>query len=122
MAVSIVLPLAFCVSLLSLLHFHSYLAWKGMTTFDWIVARRRRETQKRLDRMKEQRKRHSSDSQRHSIVLHHVGSHSTVPAQLEAVTQIQQKYAEFEHEVNGIADTADPPRTNTNGLVLENGD
>lgn len=136
LAVSIVLPIAFCLCLLSLLHFHSYLAWKRMTTFEWIVARRRQQTQQRLDRMKERRKR----EQRHSIVLHHVEAKSAVPAQLEAVHRINTKYAEFEHEVNRIPDglpnglpnavsvtPVDPAilersGVTTKGLVVEDGD
>ena len=125
--VSAVLPIAFCASLLSLLHFHSFLSCKGMTTFDWILAKRRKDAQKRIDRMKARKDKETEDieAKRHSIVLHQVTS-DTVPVELDAVTRFHRKYSEFEEEMNDIESPQILEdavcRFHTKGLIIDDED
>ena len=135
LAASVVLPIAFCLCLLSLLHFHSYLAFKGMTTFDWILTKRRREARQRLDRIKLRRKKEREQKERDdeektarmsglSIVRH--------PIEV-AANQFQQKHAEYQQAVkkmeSALPDMMEKgqidhvvPQGHTKGLVIEEDD
>ena len=106
-AVSALLPIVFCVSLLSLLHFHSYLAWTGMTTFEWILAKRRKQAQKRLDRIKQRRKKERGEKKDRglSIMRHQIVEKAASSADVEAANAanlFQQKYDEYHEAVKQI--------------------
>eukprot|EP01083_Nonionella_stella_P085544 237267_1 len=96
--VSMTIPIIFAGSLMSLLHFHAYLAWKKMSTFDWILQKRQREAKKRLDRMKAEKERQHT----HSITLHAVSTEEADTAQAEAVNKMYDEYREYSNTISGI--------------------
>lgn len=135
LVLTLIIPIIFFLSVMSLLHFHAYLACKGLTTFEWILRKRQRNAQQRLEMMKraqqkqqqmqnkecgEQKNQDTQTKQHHSAGSHSINLHevaATTTAEVQAVNQINDQYERYHAEVNEIAVNVENVEINPNSLT-----